>query len=126
MLTKLLDLSRIEAGLEPDFQMLDVRQLVKPLASTRADAAAKRERACRSSFTEPRAATFCTRRRGRLAQVFDNLLENAIKFSPAGGEVGVRAQPGFRRVSDRVLPEQWQCVRRAGLAEAHAARDCCR
>ncbi len=38
---------------------------------------------------------------GRVLQVLSNLLENAIRVSPAGGEVTLSAAPGELRVADR-------------------------
>ena len=87
MLTKLLDLSRIEAGLEPDFQMVDVVQLVRH--SVERMNAARRERGLQTSIAEPARRLLVRGDSAGLAQVFDNLLENAIKFSPSGAEVGV-------------------------------------
>ena len=63
MLSKLLDLSRIEAGLEPDFQMVDVVQLVRH--SVERMNAARRERGLQTSIAEPAAPTVGTRRFGR-------------------------------------------------------------
>jgi signal transduction histidine kinase len=88
MLTKLLDLSRIEAGLQPDFQMLDVAQLVRR-SIDRADAA-RAERAFRLGFTEPEHRLLLRGDDIAITQLVDNLLENAIKFSPVGGVVNVR------------------------------------
>src|SRR5262249_38081846 len=51
MLSKLLDLSRIEAGLEPDFQMLDVAQLVR--SSVDRVSAARTESGVSVAFNEP-------------------------------------------------------------------------
>ena len=87
MLSKLLDLSRIEAGLEPDYQMVDVVQLVRH--SVERMNAARRERGLQTSIAEPARRLLVRGDSAGLAQVFDNLLENAIKFSPSGAEVGV-------------------------------------
>src|SRR5581483_8382228 len=51
MLTKLLDLSRLEGGLEPDMEMLDLIALVRRSVD-RADAA-RSQRGFRLSFVEP-------------------------------------------------------------------------
>lgn len=88
MLTKLLDLSRIEAGLQPDFQMLDVAALVRR-SIDRADAA-RTERAFQLSFTEPEHRLLLRGDDIGITQLVDNLLENAIKFSPLAGVVSVR------------------------------------
>ncbi|MEP6729624.1 MAG: HAMP domain-containing sensor histidine kinase [bacterium] len=112
MLTKLLDLSRIEAGLEPDFQMLDVNQLVKR-SIDRADAA-RAERLFQLSFNEPEHRLLLRGDEIALAQVVDNLLENAIKFSPPGGVVSVRVAE-WPSGGDQVPSEHSAVVRRAGL-----------
>jgi two-component system sensor histidine kinase GlrK len=112
MLSKLLDLSRIEAGLEPDLQMLDVMQLVKRSVE-RADAT-RTERSFRLSLGEPEHRLLVRGDATGLAQVLDNLLENAIKFSPPGGEVKVRVAE-WPSGGDRVPPERAEMVRRQGL-----------
>ncbi len=112
MLSKLLDLSRIEAGLEPDFQMLDVMQLVKR-SIERADAA-KTERAFRLTLGEPEHRLLVRGDAEGLGQVLDNFLENAIKFSPPGGEVRVRVAE-WPSGGDRVPPERAALVGRLGL-----------
>src|SRR6185369_4010180 len=80
--------SRIDAGLQPDFQMLDVAQLVKR-SIDRADAA-RTERAFQLRFTEPEHRLLLRGDHIGITQLVDNLLENAIKFSPLGGVVSVR------------------------------------
>ncbi len=42
---------------------------------------------------------------GRLAQVFENLIGNALSFSPAGGIVTVRVLPGRKRVTVEIEDE---------------------
>jgi len=80
MLTKLLDLSRIEAGLEPDFQMVDLIALVR--RSVDRAVALPSSRAVGIRFDEPGQRLLVRADPEGLAQVVDNLLENAIKFSP--------------------------------------------
>ena len=94
MLAKLLDMSRIEAGLEPDMQLIDLIDIVRR-SIDRADAALSASEAAPRqglaiSFVEPGHRVIVRGDAAGLAQVVDNLLENAIKFSPIGGEVVVR------------------------------------
>ncbi len=91
MLSKLLDLSRIEAGLEPDFQMLDMNQLVKRSIERAERAGAPR--GIELSFAESTGRVLLRGDADGLTQVVDNLLENAVKFSPAGGHVQLRLTP---------------------------------
>ncbi|HEY4218197.1 MAG TPA: ATP-binding protein [Gemmatimonadaceae bacterium] len=112
MLSKLLDLSRIEAGLEPDLQMLDVMQLVKR-SMERADSA-RTERAYHLSLVEPEHRLLVRGDATGLAQVLDNLLENAIKFSPPGGTVQVRVAE-WPSGGDRIPPERVAVMRRSGM-----------
>ena len=112
MLSKLLDLSRIEAGLEPDFQMLDVAQLVR--SSVDRVSAARSESGVSVAFPEPASRQLVRADGEGLAQVLDNLIENALKFSPADGQVRVEVAdvtPG----GDRVPADRWSELRQRGL-----------
>jgi signal transduction histidine kinase len=113
MLNKLLDLSRIEAGIEPERQTVDVRPLlrrsVERLGDVRGDAAPQV-----SLVMNDAAQRFLVRGDADgLTQVFDNLLENALKFSPPGGQVRARLTDLATRGE---LPvEHWNALRRRGL-----------
>jgi len=112
MLSKLLDLSRIEAGLEPDFQMLDVAQLVR--GSVDRVSAARAEAGVSVAFSEPASRQLVRADAEGLAQVLDNLIENALKFSPADGQVQVEVAD-VSAASERVPAEHWSTLRQRGL-----------
>ena len=59
--------------------------------------------------------------RVRLTQVVDNLLENAVKFSPAGGAVTVSVTE-VTSAREHVAPERWRRLRRNGLTRADFER----
>ena len=112
MITKLLDLSRIEAGLETERRLIDVRPLVYQSVSVlveRGGSAAERV-SLSMSDAEPHQVV-----RGdseALSQVFDNLLDNAFKFSPFDGRVVVRVTDLASRGD--VPPDRWAALRRSG------------
>jgi signal transduction histidine kinase len=114
MLSKLLDLSRIEAGLQPDFQMVDVAQIARQsvLRMNRA----REERGLETTVAEPAKRLLVRGDSAGLAQVLDNLLENAIKFSPKGGEVAVTIADLSARDA-RVAVERWNALKRRGLGD---------
>lgn len=85
MLSKLLDLSHLEAGLEPRRQPVDVKQLV--FASVERLAASPVRVAVIAQGDLPTVDADAQ----ALGQVVDNLLENAIKFSPPDGKVTIQA-----------------------------------
>jgi two-component system sensor histidine kinase GlrK len=112
MLSKLLDLSRIEAGLEPDFQMVDLAHLIR--SSVDRVSTARSDSTVPVAFAEPASRQLVRADAEGISQVFDNLIENARKFSPADGRVRVEVAdvpPG----SPRVPAAQWAELRRKGL-----------
>lgn len=87
MLNKLLDLSRIEAGLAPDLELLDVGVLVR--RSIERIGATGSDRHVRIAFDDLPQRVIVRGDATGLAQVVDNLLENAVKFSPPNGAITV-------------------------------------
>jgi two-component system sensor histidine kinase GlrK len=89
MITKLLELSRLEAeAADYDFQRHDLAAAVQ--AAVDGFEALARERGVRLGIATDGADLAVRCDRDRIIQVVENLLENAIKFSPRGGEVEVR------------------------------------
>ncbi|MEP6491860.1 MAG: HAMP domain-containing sensor histidine kinase [bacterium] len=106
MLAKLLDLSRIEAGVAPDRRILDVRPLVRQSVEHLTDGSDS----SRVSLTmSDSASPLLVRGDGdALTQVFENLIENALKFSPLNGLVRVAVTD---LVSSGAVPsDRWAAV----------------
>ena len=92
LVSDLTDLSQIEAG------SVTIQLEVVPLAGLLASVAKDLEAAARAREVEvavdaPEGLSVHGDRR-RLAQVFRNLLDNALKFSPTGSRVDLRAEAG--------------------------------
>jgi PAS domain S-box-containing protein len=97
----LLDASTIEAGrlsIETAVQPVDVivRDAIEALE---APAAQKRIRL--EAIGGDNVGVFCDR--SRMLQVFSNLIGNATKFTPEGGSITVRVEPGGHEVSFYVI-----------------------
>lgn len=89
MIAKLLNLSALEAGTPAVLTPHDVGSIAR--AAVHAAAVAGRERGVRVLVdADTDAIVRCDTE--RIRQLFDNLLENALKFSPAGGTIGVNVR----------------------------------
>lgn len=87
----LLDLSRIEARLNgQDRAPVDLCALVREMAEAYASRAEQAGLFFRLDLAEE--AVTVAGNRGQLRQALGNLLENAIKFTPPGGSIGVGAR----------------------------------
>ena len=93
----LLDLARMNRA------EFSVRSEPVDLAETAREAVGRHEAAAREFGVELRAAgaeTWVEADRDRLLQVASNLVENALRETPAGGAVTVTAEPGTLVVAD--------------------------
>jgi len=93
LVSELLDLSRIDAGAFPlQLEEFDLELLLEEVAAEAGVTAAATGRGVRFAVdVQPPGAT-AVADRGRLYQVVVNLLDNAVRHGPAGGEVRVRAE----------------------------------
>jgi signal transduction histidine kinase len=109
MLTKLLDLSRLEAGMKPELHLMDARELVRRSVGRISDGAARG----RVSLTlGDGVGQYLVKADAEgLVQVIDNLLDNALKFSPTDGNVRVRIIDLASR-GDRVSADRWSSLHR--------------
>jgi signal transduction histidine kinase len=97
MIEQLLDLRRIEAGTLPlELGRFDLAALVRRSTETIQATTAKH-----TMRTEAPTELVVRADRRRIEEVLTNLLENAVKYSPAGGEIAVEltAQGGVARLS---------------------------
>ena len=93
----LLEMARLEAGVvEPRREPVDLAALARECAE-----ALERPASARGIALEVRGEGGASADRGMLRRVVTNLLENAIKFSPEGGRVEIRAGEDELRVSDQ-------------------------
>jgi signal transduction histidine kinase len=93
--TNLLDLSRIEAGIFPlDVREGDLREAVRSVVEAHAELA--EERGVTLTATVPGEVVALRFDRERIIQLIDNLVGNALKFTPRGGQVDVELTDSSR------------------------------
>jgi signal transduction histidine kinase len=113
LVTQLLDLSRLESGAIP-LQRSNFKVL--PVLEDAADESRLHAPHVQVSVSVDDPALAADGDPERVHQVVANLLENAIRHSPAGGRVEVRARPDKGRVAIEVLDEG------PGIPEEEASR----
>ena len=92
MISKLLDLSRLEAGaMEYDFRHHNLVELVRTVVA--GFEARARDRKVRLVLQVPVAAVLVNCDYDRMIQVVQNLIDNALKFSPAASAIEIRVFP---------------------------------
>jgi signal transduction histidine kinase len=114
MLAKLLDLSRIEAGVAGERRLTDVRSILRQSVERIGENGSDERVILPATDSAPHLMVNADA--DGIAQVFDNLLENALKFSPFDGKVRVRATDVTVRGS--IPPERWAVLRRADAVGA--------
>lgn len=87
LIDDLLDISRIESGrpLTLSYEEFDLVELVREILPAHVAVSDKHQ----FELSLPDGAALLCADRGRLAQVLDHLVSNAIKYSPAGGRIGL-------------------------------------
>jgi two-component system sensor histidine kinase BaeS len=103
MSANLLDLSRIDAGIFPmDVRVGDLREPIRAAVEANAETAAGRRIGV--SYAAPSTAVAIRFDRERIVQLVNNLVGNAVKFTPPGGTVAVQildqAEAAVIEVSD--------------------------
>ncbi|WPP52016.1 hybrid sensor histidine kinase/response regulator transcription factor [Catalinimonas niigatensis] len=90
LINQLLDLSKLEAGqLQPHLQTGEVTVLLGALASSFESMAQNKDITYRYSI--PLKAAWVSMDKDKLEKIINNLLTNALKFTPAGGKVAFTA-----------------------------------
>jgi PAS domain S-box-containing protein len=92
LLNDLLDLSKLESGkMQLDLTSVDLTELIT--ACIKEQDLRMREKNLTSVFAPDQADALCVCDRNRILQVMTNIVANAIKFSPEGGEIRVDVEP---------------------------------
>ncbi|MBN9247543.1 stimulus-sensing domain-containing protein [Hyphomicrobium sp.] len=99
--------SRLDAELaRQEMQPVDIRTVLESVNSLFSEMLADDTRNIRLIVEPGTAAAYMVRGNdGRLGQIFTNLIDNALSFSPEGGTVTVRAKPDGRKVEISVEDE---------------------
>lgn len=99
LITDVLDLARIEAGIHLDMKVLDLRHLITDCVFHNTPAAQTKGIEIVTQISNSMPPVYGDE--GRLKQVFSNLVNNAIKYTPNNGKVTVTGE--VREDAVRVL-----------------------
>jgi len=106
LISDISNASRIDAELaRENTETVDMAELAAAIVSIQSDLAASRDVAVALVIDKGRYAPLIKGHDTRLAQVFTNLIDNAVSFSPAGGTVTVRIAADAEHVTATVEDE---------------------
>ncbi len=91
LVTDLLDLGKLEAGIANNLEILDLNGLIEQAVATLALQIEEKQMDVKVSLPQ---AVKLRGDRGRMTQVLVNLISNAVKYTPAQGQVWVKIAPG--------------------------------
>lgn len=111
LISDLLDLGRIEAGLDTRKELLDIKPLINHTIENLSGMVAQKEQTLRVDL--PSTLPPVWGNAVRLQQMLSNLVSNAIKYTPAGGQLGLRAWED----SHQVILQVWDTGQGIPLAE---------
>ncbi|MDG4576479.1 MAG: stimulus-sensing domain-containing protein [Defluviicoccus sp.] len=101
LISDISDASRLDAELSrADAQPVDIGRMLETLANVAEASAGERQAAVQAEI-EKRAPLVVNGIESRLVQVFQNLIANAVSFSPTGGTITLKAE----RVNGMVVAE---------------------
>jgi len=104
LVSEISEMSRIDAELSRTaFEPVDLAALVERLISARVQSGIAGN--CRLTLQRGSGAHVVPGSAARLERVLDNLIDNAVSFSPDGGEVEVAMQRGDGRIRVRVTDD---------------------
>ncbi|MBD8066196.1 sensor histidine kinase [Devosia sp. PTR5] len=90
LITDISSASRLDAELARESaEQVDIQTLAEAMVAIQADVAANRDVVVRMGKRTGRGSSIVNGHESRLAQVFANLIDNAVSFSPEGGAVTV-------------------------------------
>ena len=106
LITDISSASRLDAELARESaELVDVEKLAEAMVAIQRDVAAGRDVAVVMGKRTGRGSTTVNGHESRLAQVFANLIDNAVSFSPAGGTVLVTVSTEGEAISVTVTDE---------------------
>ncbi len=89
IITSLLDINKIEEGrVDINYEQVSTTEIVKTILVQNLESAAKKNISI--NFAEPNPDIYLETDRDLVLQIFDNILSNAIKFSPKGKSIEIK------------------------------------
>jgi two-component system phosphate regulon sensor histidine kinase PhoR len=97
LISSLLDIGRIEAGLEMEMSPIRLSRVIEEAVANLEGSAKSKELSLEAALPED--LPLVNGNYTRLTQVMTNLLDNAIRYTPSGGGVTVRAEADGEHVT---------------------------